>query len=314
MKTNNQAGFSILEMVVAAALMGALALASLSFFQEQSKRSNLMEFLGKREQIRHALMNQVLTNSDNCKCLFNGAAPFPVAGTAALTGFATNEIGRYHFPTPGDCAGVTIPEPLVSTAGVDGIKLVSLDLKNIQLVSGAYLGSLEVLLSNVKDMSGMKSKGIRIPVMLSTKPSGPGTVELDGCSMSEPPGGNSIRWAKAFAPPVFPVTFNVPAGVKTLFVTVTASQNENSGAEDVGFQVTSHFNYSTDVNPVPQWFATLSVGAGQNDATQIGVSATTSGIIRITNETQVTITKTGGAGDTFIPRLITVMGSAEPTP
>lgn len=178
-------GFSLLEVMIVTGVMGFMVLAMLTMQSNQLKSNNYLEFQLKRTQLQNALIGQVLNDPLNCSCLFAGASAFAVNPTkpgATLTGVAPTQIGRYQFVTPGDCSTATIPQPLVDGAGIDGLKTTSIQLKDIMNVSGAYSGSVVVNLESTKEMLGPKTLAIKIPVSITTAPSG-SNVKFVSCSL-----------------------------------------------------------------------------------------------------------------------------------
>ncbi len=179
-----QSGFSLLEVTIAAAILGGLTLVVMKLFETQQKNANYFEFIGKREQLRIELVGQVLSQPDFCRCLFDGAQEFPASGTAVLAASnSVTKLGRMNFPTPGSCVGATMPAPMVTKEGVDGIKLESVAIRKIAPEGGVLMGNFEVLLSSVKEVTGVNLKGIRVKVGIDAVPAGPGMVSFRGCSM-----------------------------------------------------------------------------------------------------------------------------------
>lgn len=188
-RANGSAGFSLVEVLVVCAIIGIVALAMTSLFETQTKMMSGIEFRGKKEQIRQALIGQVLSDPNNCACLFKGATEFPdnpAAPGATLTGVTPTAIGTYHFVTAGNCATATLPAPLVSSTGVDGVIATSITLMNIMEAStGVYTGSLQVGLQSMKSVLGPSNlKPIDIPVSVATTPGSPGHVVFKSCSMA----------------------------------------------------------------------------------------------------------------------------------
>jgi type II secretory pathway pseudopilin PulG len=179
----NQKGFSLLEVTVAAAVMIIMGFMMMTMQSNLKRSNNFLEFQLKRAQLQAAIVGQVLNNSDNCLCLFQGAGPIPVAGAPTLPGAPTpTQIGRFSLPTPGSCAGATIPVALVNTAGtIDGLKLTSVQVQNIVNVSGAYSANLAVKIQSMKEVSGPATLAMNIPININTAPGTPGNVLFAGC-------------------------------------------------------------------------------------------------------------------------------------
>lgn len=177
----NKKGFSIIEVMVAVGLLTLVMLAATTFFAQQLKANHFLEFQSKREQLRLAMLGQVLNNPANCKCLFNGAANFSSAGASDLTGYADpHAIGRFE---PADCSA-GVPNPLVDKNGFDGLKLISTSLKNISFAGGTYGGELMITIEASKEVAGPKTLLLKIPVAVLTTDAGGGMRTFEGCANS----------------------------------------------------------------------------------------------------------------------------------
>lgn len=187
----NERGFSLIEVLIVAGVMGIVLLAMMTMQSNQLKATNFLEFRLKKTELKTVLLGQFLTNPDHCACLFAGAADFPATPTApgvTLTGVNPTAIGLYHFTTPGDCTTATMPQKLVDNVGVDGMKATSIQLTDIMNNSGVYSGTLTIALESTKDVLGPKAlQPLKIPVTVATAPSG-SNVSFKGCSMG---GGGS---------------------------------------------------------------------------------------------------------------------------
>lgn len=180
-----QAGFSLIQVMIAGALMAGLMVAYMNFHDQQLKSTNYIEFLGKKEQLRLTLMGQFLNDPTNCKCLI-GPVTFPTAGTASLTlAPAPTKLGHYKFTTPGDCSTAVMNIPYVSTAGVDGLLLSQLAINDVQPSGTGHTGTMVIDLttSPTKPITGPKITRLSFPLNIFSVPSG-GAQQFDGCSIS----------------------------------------------------------------------------------------------------------------------------------
>jgi prepilin-type N-terminal cleavage/methylation domain-containing protein len=180
----NSKGLSLVEMLIALGIMGIMMLAMSNMFNSQLKSNNYLEFQLKRIQLQGIIFNQFLNNPNNCACLFNGAAEFPVGGTAVLAGVAPTQIVRYTSAAPG-CA--TAPDPYVNNVGIDGLRTTAIELRNItDLGGGLYDGNFVVGLQSTKDISGPKDLNISIRVSINTGPGSPGNRVFTNCAAVSP--------------------------------------------------------------------------------------------------------------------------------
>lgn len=286
-------GFSLIEVMIALSVLGAITVGLMSFFQDQHKNANTFEFMGKKEQLRLSLIGQFLSKSENCKCLFQSSDPFPKEGIQALSGVTVDTIGKFDIPTPGSCDGSSIPKPLISKSGIDDMKLVHANLKRIKLVSGSYIGDFDIFLQSTKPITGPKVKLIRIPVSIPTKPAGQNLVKIDGCSMkSDSQSELPVQWVKSFNSSPLPLVIDVPEGTKQILVTITARHYIGLPG-DKGRTAGSQFYYSSNLNGTPIQFAEMEVGAGNNNGAQARLVGTTTGVIPIVGETQIIISRQG---------------------
>jgi type II secretory pathway pseudopilin PulG len=182
---NNQRGFTMIQALIGGAMVAIVALMATTAHQNQVKGQNFVEFHGKAESIRSAIIGQFLSTNDNCKCFFASAAQFPATGVGQLSATPPTSIGRMNFPTPGSCAGSTIPNPITSQAGIDGVKALSFQLAGITPVSGQYTAQLLVRLESMKEVLGPKEKLLKFPVTVKTSPGAGANVVFEGCSSSE---------------------------------------------------------------------------------------------------------------------------------
>lgn len=193
MTIRSQSGFSLVQVIVAAGIMTVVMLAGMTFFGNQTKSNNFLEFQAKREQLRGSLLSQFLNQGDNCKCLFAGATEFSAAmGTPLLTGVVPTQIGRYDFVTPGVCATATVPAPFINNVGVDGMKTTAIEMKNIRNISGDYSGELHITIESTKEVLGPKTLLLKIPVSILTIPGTAGNVVFQSCSATGSGGGGGV--------------------------------------------------------------------------------------------------------------------------
>ncbi len=174
----------MIEVVIAAGVLSIVVVAAGSFFSQQTKANNFLDFQSKRSQLRLTLLGQFLNNPNNCQCLFAGANTFPIAGTSALTGVAPTTLGQYAFVSPGVCSTATIPQPFLTAAGVDSVQTKSISLTNIVNVSGTYTGILQINMQSMKDVIGPSTISLTIPVAVTTSPATAATVNFVSCSSS----------------------------------------------------------------------------------------------------------------------------------
>lgn len=165
--------------MVAAGLLTIVMLAATQFLANLEKSVGYYTFLNKKEQLRSTILGQVLNNPNNCKCMFNGATEFPAAGISELIGYTTpTALGVY---IPSDCSG-GVAIPFVNNAGMDGLKLNSVKLKNILPSAVNYKGELSIELGSTKSVLGPQELHLNLPVVVKTTPGSPGHLVFDSCS------------------------------------------------------------------------------------------------------------------------------------
>lgn len=176
----HQQGFSLVEIMIGIVLLGMMSMGMLSLLDSQLKQANYFEFTSKREQIRATLVGQFLSSKDNCRCLFNGAANFPIASIPTLTGYSQPSVIGLYNATP----SCSMAFPFINKSGLDNINLHSVSLTNITNISGTYAGDFTVNIENNKKMLGPSILPLKIPVRIHTLPAvNPAQVRFDGCSM-----------------------------------------------------------------------------------------------------------------------------------
>lgn len=178
------AGFSLVEMTITLGLMGAGALFMMNMQENNMRMMATIEAKINRMEMKGIIQQQILSNPDNCKCLFENASPFnaPQAPPGvSLSGTMPTKLGRYFFPTPGSCAGATIPNPILEKDKVkDGHLVKDIRIDDVTGFDQLYSGNLTIDLESVKNTMGAKSFGFKIPISIETAPSGSGQ-KLIGC-------------------------------------------------------------------------------------------------------------------------------------
>lgn len=287
-------GFSLIEILIAVSIFSFMAIAIAQMTNNQVKANNFLEFQLRRTQLHVALLDQVLKNANNCGCIFSGSSEFPESGTSELIGYAApNALGKYD---PANCAGGVL-SPLVTTSGLDGLKLTSVKLKNISLVGGTYSGDFITDIESTKDVLGPKSLSLKIPVTITAIPSGSaGKVSFVNCSSGGTimASGGTVTFVKSAAGQISPtpVLVDIPLGLSSLSVTITAEMYRQLPAdygETIGADFYATFSPSTGVQTK---FANLSVGSGNNNGGQARVAASVTGVLAVpAGATQVTFTR-----------------------
>lgn len=201
MQKLNQAGISILETIIGLGISIAIVIGLMSVFNQQTKQTNYGDFRAKIVQTRLALISQVLSNPDNCKCLFEGAANFPDTGTGQLTGFTQpSEIGRFQNP---DCSGTPpIIAPVITTLERDGLSLKSMEMKKITFGAGIYTGDLQIKVGTSKKVVGVSEVLLHIPVNISVTTVSPGTVGFASCSVTSGESAGSTLLGEVIGSPI----------------------------------------------------------------------------------------------------------------
>lgn len=229
----NSKGITLVETLIAVGLMGAGALAMMTMQENSMKGVATVEYKLKRNDLKAMITNQFLSDPDNCKCLFQGMAPFnaPAAPPGiTLTGTSPAQLGRMMFPTAGSCIGATIPNPIISTnADIGGVRATAIKITDVTGFNGLYTGHLAVDLTTEKKMMGASNIGIKIPISITTTTSGSNQV-FQNCSSKSVQTNRNIGFSFDTADGVGssvpsvtgPFTFtNVPPTAKALMVSYT---------------------------------------------------------------------------------------------
>ncbi len=233
MRRLNQSGISILETIIAIALSIAVITGLMSVFNQQTKQTNYGDFRAKIIQTRLALLSQVLSNPNNCKCMFQGASNFPDTGTAELTGFTQpSEIGRYINP---DCSGSpAIMAPVLTTTEKDGIALESMELKRITFAAGIYTGDLQIKVKTSKKVVGISEVMMQIPVNISVAPVSPGMVGFSSCNVTSAEAAGSTLQGEVIGAPIV-LNFNTVGTRNNVY-----PLSSYSGATHLHFECWTH--------------------------------------------------------------------------
>lgn len=162
--------------LISVALLAILVAGGMGLFNEQLKINSFIEFQRKREQLRLALLGQVLINPANCKCLLANGVLSGSGGVFSVEGFTQpQQIGPYIS----DSCNSGLSDVLVSDEGVDGLKLVSTQLRDITNQFGTYTGTLTLELAYAKKATGPERLSLVIPVVVNVETSGVPT--FNGC-------------------------------------------------------------------------------------------------------------------------------------
>lgn len=190
-------GFSLVEIMIVAGVMGIMMFMMMTMQMNQMKANNFLQFQMKKIEIQRNILGQFLSDPNNCGCLFQNATPAPFSDTASnITLEVTTPptvLGRYKFVTAGDCSTATIPQPLINSVELDGVKSTSIELKNITAVGGGFSGNFVVKLQSTKELIGPNELSpISIPVTISTTPPVAGMVTFQSCSsgLAKTPSGS----------------------------------------------------------------------------------------------------------------------------
>src|SRR5690606_401776 len=83
-----------------------------------------------------------------------------------------------------DCTGATIPHPLITEAGGDGIKASYINIRDIHPISGGrYRGDFTVNVESTKSVVGSGVIPVKTSVNITVTPSG-ANVKLEDCALS----------------------------------------------------------------------------------------------------------------------------------
>lgn len=232
-------GFSLVEMTVTMGLMGAGALFMLNMQDNNMKTMAGIEAKVQRMEMKAMISQMILSNPDNCKCLFQGVAPFsaPAAPPGiTLGGTMPTKLGRFQFPTPGSCAGAAMPSPYLEENKIhDGYLVKDIRIEDVTGFDQLYSGNLTVDLESVKKATASRSIGLKIPISITTVPVGPNqrlvscgelssgsdsVISLDssdgvGATLSVETGTRSFTFA------------GVPATAKAVFINYVIGQASN---------------------------------------------------------------------------------------
>ncbi len=245
-------GFTLIEVIIVAGLMGGVALVMAELFKGQQKQTAKIELLYKTEQLRSVILGQVLDDPLNCKCMFESAPEFPSA-VPVITAPSPTEIGKYDFIVPGDCS-TGIPKPILNSSlrGIDDVKLMSAEITNAQFISGEYFGDLIILVSSAKQVTGVNQQQLKIPVKLLTSNGSPGNQRFEGCNIAgaasgsvftreiigdngliEFPNGLIMQWGKDnIDEGVETVIFTEPFPTEVFSVTISGTNKSGTGKKD----------------------------------------------------------------------------------
>lgn len=240
----------------------------LSLYENQINSTNAMEFRVKKLQLQRSMIEEVLTDPSNCACIFAGANPFPAAPTSPgadlVSPSTATSLGRYKFITAGDCSTATLPNPLISSAGIDGLILSSIQLTKINQISGtSYSGELLIDIASSKKVLGPPNLKIKIPVSVAATPAGAGTVNFQSCSMT----GSTpvVNTPNSFANPAYNQVFNTNPWRNVFLVNNIACKSSQAtilwGAQYEGTGDDSYGTARLSVNGT----AVSTIGAGVKD-------------------------------------------------
>ena len=302
---SNQLGFSLVGTMVASAIVGIIGY-FLSDMIVNAHKSNRMVNARYSQTELISSITQVLGNRTYCKTAMNrnndvvklitGPTEFTVDKIIQVVGAQETlvaETGKtsdgglhldsmkleYKKDASGNPIAVQVDKPsagqsthhlnfLISTSQIPGNKL---DDNNPE-----------------KDRFHFKTKSLPITVVANSV-----TGDVIDCQTANDfVGEGAVIWSRTISTPNFPLTIQIPEGVKGLKMDLTVFQVIQL-PPDKGRTAGSRFNYSTN-GGASGTYAVSEIGGGNNNGGQARYYGTTSGVIPINDgDTEVTITRQG---------------------
>lgn len=182
----NNRGLTLMEIMVAAGVMGIVALYVAHIISDMIVNKNTAEFFSVRHSIRSDLNNFLLKNN-TCRCSFNDVI---IPGSVAVTDAPINipSLDIYQDPDDPNCPAGSITKNVIRTGAVnDKTLVVAMELGQIQRLSDRqFLSHLVVTVENQRNVLGPKRIPIDVIFPLQVVDAGGGAYQITGCGQ-EPP-------------------------------------------------------------------------------------------------------------------------------
>lgn len=265
-KIQNDSGFSLVEVIIAAGILGGLAVVFMQMTGNQNKSAQELQLTIARLDLEKAVLN-TLSNGEICTFLLSDtsqAAPTNRSvntfdsGSVSSTSPLVIEIKKL-------LAGASASSPSIAEVGGLGSALTSklvVESMKFNIVPNqppdVFLGDFQI--NFVQPSSGRKLKSIVIKnIQIATDSTSPATAKkIIGCS-----GWGESR-AKRYS---FTATtsWTVPAGVRKAFVTMAGGGGSGLGWRIVSTLMTGHsggYVFSHPINLIPGEVLQIIVGKG----------------------------------------------------
>ena len=161
LQLSNDRGLSLIELMIAVAVMAISSLSFLTMFDNQLRANNFLEFKVNTSNLKAAAISQIFLDptQEQCKCLFKlnpvtlvSGSTVTSAGIPSLTKF-----GRYDNSTL--CDGV-ISAPMIDTTTVSSKMILSSasleSLVETPAASGKWRGNFVLYAQSTKSVAGPK--------------------------------------------------------------------------------------------------------------------------------------------------------------
>ena len=216
MKVIQNQGFSLIQTMLAAGLLGGLSLGSMKLFNNQTKGMNHLKYSIDAQELKN-YASKILAEREVCEGTFGSGAFDLNSPPASITQIESNS---------GEVVLITGTNSRFSTLSID-----SFDIQNVQhLGDRTSLFEIAIKHSSVKSDStsyGAKSKTIIIPIIATVQSAGIKVIQTCGEGIADVP----FSRLAVFDDPVSTTSeFIVPNGVSKIRVQIWGAGGGGGGA------------------------------------------------------------------------------------
>lgn len=173
-KRSSQGGFSLIEIMIAAALLAGLTIGFMTMTKNALKGQNFLKFTMARSEIRSTLFHYVQSNAASCACSMKGTTfnPTSIPTTIPMPDLLV-------FADSKTCGSVQ-RKLMYQDLQVDNAKVEATEIRISAGAGNSYSGAMIIRLKPMNEMVGAPRDVITIPIDFPTTDSG-SNKEIAGC-------------------------------------------------------------------------------------------------------------------------------------
>lgn len=190
----NQRGFSVMEALVAAALLGTVAMTAATLSTSQNTALRFLAHKAESIDIKMQ-MQQVFANPDNCACQLNPDLTVDNSNDVALVFDPTRTDGSQRMELTNMKAGCLLSSPIIAADGqaiTPDLSVDNIDFAGLRPTgnAGEWTGNWRVQLRSARERISLAHLEVAQTVMIQV--TGPTTAKVISCKGPASPGILSV--------------------------------------------------------------------------------------------------------------------------